>query len=509
MNLADISILPLLIAAFFIVFIVSLVLLILELYNKEAIKKWGSQLITLISSNVVTKGVLIGITLISFITYLLFQIHIFLILFTIGLGICLSWIITSSTYQIGSKILVINDQTKRRLLHTLLTISNMCLVSFVSILTFYLLSVTLGDELIDVYYALITLSFTYIAASFSPYLRKSGTTYDGIILSTSVLTLAVSGVIILSNLHFKDSYLHLNYTFLFMAISFLVMGIVTYIGLRKVNDQSETSVRNKDETIKIFNFATLIILGIVFLPLSYVIFKDYDTSKLGGFDLGFLSLLALVLQIGLTSTLDSVTKTKNSTIYFTLLSLISGAILIILYNYLLPVYGFAFAIICIVVFESYMKWYFSDGDSNVVSLNLAGILIVINSLFIIKSLFETHEGLTMDNSLSIRSIIPLLFGLCFSIFAITSYKDKGRGNIKWFFAFILLSLALVILVNTIFGYSAIIYLTLGFSLFILVSGDYDKDIIDRLYLSLSFVLTSTLLIEIVYFLNKGVGMYLG
>ena len=156
-----------------------------------------------------------------------------------------------------------------------------------------------------------------------------------------------------------------------------------------------------------------------------------------------------------------------------------------------------------------MKWYFSDGDSNVVSLNLAGILIVINSLFIIKSLFETHEGLTMDNSLSIRSIIPLLFGLCFSIFAITSYKDKGRGNIKWFFAFILLSLALVILVNTIFGYSAIIYLTLGFSLFILVSGDYDKDIIDRLYLSLSFVLTSTLLIEIVYFLNKGVGMYLG
>ena len=35
-----------------------------------------------------------------------------------------------------------------------------------------------------------------------------------------------------------------------MAISFLVMGIVAYIDSRKVNDQSETSVRNKDETIK-------------------------------------------------------------------------------------------------------------------------------------------------------------------------------------------------------------------------------------------------------------------
>jgi hypothetical protein len=211
--------------------------------------------------------------------------------------------------------------------------------------------------------------------------------------------------------------------------------------------------------------------------------------------------------MGLSSTLDSVEKSKNSTIYFNLLSLLSGAILIILYNYLLPGYGFTFAIVCLIVFGSYMKWYFSEGESNIVSLNLVGVFIAINSLFLIKSLFEIHEGLKITNSLAINSIVPILIGLCFCIFSLTSYKDKGKVNNNWFYAFIFLSLALVVLINTLFGYSGIIYLTLGYSLIMLFVGDQDKDLVDRLYLSLSFILTSLILVEVVYYLNQGVGIY--
>ena len=38
-------------------------------------------------------------------------------------------------------------------------------------------------------------------------------------------------------------------------------------------------------------------------------------------------------------------------------------------------------------------------------------------------------------------------------------------------------------------------------------GDQDKDLVDRLYLSLSFILTSLILVEVVYYLNQGVGIY--
>ncbi|HHU27956.1 TPA: hypothetical protein GXZ54_02220 [bacterium] len=506
MNFAEVSIIPLILLALFVIYIGALFITLFELYNKEVFKKWGSQLMALISTNTYTKAILTGITIIALIIYLIFQTHLFLLIFSIGLGITLSWIICSFTYQIGSKILEIGDQTKRRLLHTLLTISNLALISFVIIITYYLLSVTFNDELIDVYYALITLTFAFIGTSFSPLVRKSGTTYDGIILSTSILMLALSSGIILSNINFVDSFLHLNYTFLFVTVSFLVMVIVTYLGIRKLNEKDENA-KNKDEIIKIYNFATLIILGVIFLPLSYVLFKDIKDSKLGGFDLGLLSLIALVLQMGLSSTLDSVEKSKNSTIYFNLLSLLSGAILIILYNYLLPGYGFTFAIVCLIVFGSYMKWYFSEGESNIVSLNLVGVFIAINSLFLIKSLFEIHEGLKITNSLAINSIVPILIGLCFCIFSLTSYKDKGKVNNNWFYAFIFLSLALVVLINTLFGYSGIIYLTLGYSLIMLFVGDQDKDLVDRLYLSLSFILTSLILVEVVYYLNQGVGIY--
>jgi hypothetical protein len=494
---------PFIILSLAIIFIGALTIIISNLYSKDALKKWGSYLMAIFNSNIVFKTALLGSTIIAFILYLLFKNQILLLIFATGLGLIFGLSVNAVLLSLIKKTLEKENNQLRTSLYSLTTVSLISFMGVIVIGLYYFLSQSFKIEAVNLYYGLVTFALSYVTAAFYAQTNQQEKIVKNTLLTSSIFTASLTIALIQASLVYKNSKEHLLFTLMFVALSLLGMLASNIISLVV---QKNKTIENKSDYLKMVNFATAIVLGVIFLPISYLYFKDYTPIRLGGFDLGFIVLLALIIQLGLSSTLDSLVGKKNTNLYFSILSLLIGGALLVYLNYVLPNYGFSFGVLCIITFEAFMKWMFVKEEANDVSLNLSGLLFAVNIIFVMISLFTTHISNILNQSISINNIVPFIVGICLAYFINTNHKEHTK-TLNWIFTYLIMSAAVIILINTVFGFNGVLSLVLAYCLITIMANEIESTLQNRLYLALIFSLIGTVLIEVIYFFNLGIGVY--